>query len=562
MHGDCIQMMRLLGEASVDAVVTDPPYGIRFMGKAWDGADIEAKVEARRAGAPLSADRKQGATGAHNSAAAEAGKYDRSLSANQAFEVWTEEWAREALRVLKPGGHLLSFSSPRTYHRMASGIEDAGFEIRDQIMWLFGCLSEDTEILVDGRWEPYQKATSGRLALCYDVEHDSYKWQPIQALHEYPYSDTAFRIVSDQTDQIVSRNHRCLVERGRGFAFQIAETLEREARVPVLEDVQALLRSVPLLQQGTSSQEQGFTSSSLARVVPFAYSGIVWCVTVPTGAFVARRNGKVFVTGNSGFPKNLNISKALAARAGAETEVPVTEEAKQGEGFGTALKPAHEPCVLARKPLVGTVVENVLACGCGGLNIDGCRVENADAGKQDRSDEGSARTRCDGSTTFKPTGGPRGGDARGRFPANVITDGSDEVRACFPDAPGQQGKVTGNEPTANGFSGSVKYSGMLGRIASAEPREEIDTNASRFFYQAKATARDRRNSKHPTVKPIALMRYLCRLVTPPGGLILDPFAGSGTTGEAAHLEGFRAILIEREAEYADDIRNRLQEIGA
>ena len=496
--GDCLEVMAGMDAGSVDAVVTDPPYHLTqasrngsprqndpatpfgrtrlgsagFMGKTWDGGDIANRPET---------------------------------------------WA-EALRVLKPSHYLLAFGGTRTWHRLACAIEDAGFEIRDTLMWLYGCLSDDTEVLVDGEWEPYHKATAGRRALCYNQEDETYSWQPISELLVYPYDDTAYRLHSDHTDQLVTRNHRCLVERGGGYVFEYAEEAarQREARVPVLEDVQGLLDALPVPQRdsggteldlftsvsrdySTGAQDDGaearhggrqvrrvrddgmeaesmaqagrradvlasvqrnapgarvgearaqgpggmdagergqpqreddwaeqsgverwshhlpqarellgravralstgvrqygaqgwlcdgtpavcsagvgattpalgsgasrrprsdeqhasqphavrveprpqtvgasrFTTASLAGIEPVHYAGTVWCLRVPTGAFVARRNGKVFVTGNSGFPKG----KAC-------------------------LKPAYEPVILARKP--GPMRE---------LGIEECRVES------------------------------------------------------------------------------------------------------------------------------------------------------------------------------------------
>ena len=162
-HADCRDVVPTL--EPVDTCITDPPYGLKFMGKEWD----------------------------HGVPAA-------------------ETWER-VMVALKPGAMQLSFGGTRTWHRLAVAIEDAGFELRDTLMWLYGCLSEDTEILVDGQWEPYHKATKGRLALCYNAEYDEYTWQPIEDLLVYDYDDTAYRVESDHTDQIVSRNHRCLVER-------------------------------------------------------------------------------------------------------------------------------------------------------------------------------------------------------------------------------------------------------------------------------------------------------------------------------------------------------------
>ena len=410
LHMDCLDGMRMFPDASFDAVVTDPPYGIRFMGRAWDGADIEARAAYRRGQASHAPN--AGPNGGHKSIAAEAGKYDKTLTAAIAFQEFSEEWGREALRVLKPGGHLICFASPRTYHRMVCGLEDAGFEVRDCIQWLFG----------------------------------------------------------------------------------------------------------------------------------------------------------------SGFPKSLNLDG-------------------DREGWGTALKPAHEPIVVARRPLIGTVAANVLAHGTGALNIDGCRVGYASTGdaaaaaaaeirsKQvDRNFEGWGMA-AQSLTADTYLAGSAG---LGRWPANVIHDGSPEVVAAFPAAPGQL-RAVGPQ---HGAKSSVNTFGDYGPRDQFEPRQDAGS-AARFFYCAKASKRDRdegltdrtpgtcsdgpavaadnayqrgttlRKNTHPTVKPTELMRYLCRLVTPPGGTVLDPFAGSGSTGKAAVLEGFHFIGFEREQEYVEIANARI-----
>ena len=708
LQGDCLEVMRGMAADSVDSVVTDPPYGLSFMGKKWD--------------------------------------YDVP-----GVDIW-----RECLRVLKPGGHLLSFAGTRTQHRMACAIEDAGFEIRDMIAWVYGCLSEDTELLIDGRWEPYRKAIDKGHALCYDAQHETFKWETIQEFVEYDYDDTAFRIRGDHTDQIVSRNHRCLVERGGGYVFAIAETLEREAIVPVLENVQNLLKALPVPHEGTGGTEPvlrsgvhteaearevafvgaegtsdylpdlrkgeveagcvategkdpvlfagvqrqgarrrtgealkqgtggmdcgqhrvlqgqddrggepgvegrsdllpqtrelqanqvcqvscgifadgterrvchgtstdcssgdgamleahgsgascesrptgqptgksgtvlkqsgaqavrgaGYTRSDLAQVEPFPYKGKVWCIRVPSGAFVARRNGKVFITGNSGFPKSLNVSKAINKAAGAERK----DAAKQWQGWGTALKPALEPITVARKPLIGTVAANVLAHGTGGINVDACRV-GEDAGwsyPNGRGGQGWHGRESLGSNLTEPMKA-----TAGRWPANLIHDGSDEVVGLFPVT--KSGDLTGQPRVENKIYGSAATTLGTPRFWNGD-----SGSAARFFYCAKASRADRdegldgmplqrretrtetgagaweqkgpqpSRNPHPTVKPTDLMRYLCRLVTPPGGIVLDPFAGSGSTGKACALEGFRFIGIEREAEYCEIARARIAAEG-
>ncbi len=228
-------------------------------------------------------------------------------------------------------------------------------------------------------------------------------------------------------------------------------------------------------------------------------------------------------------------------RWSAAVTAPATDEARQWEGWGTNLKPAHEPILLVRKPPTVSVAENLMAHGVGALNIGGCRIPVESGGKK--------------------TGVAPGGAALGRWPANVLHDGSDEVLARFPVAPGQQGALTGMKPSDK--MGKNCY-GKMRRRRTCHPRIDVGLSASRFFYCAKANRRDRdeglpqgRRNTHPTVKPTKLMRWLCRLVTPPGGLVLDPFAGSGSTGKACRLEGFGFVGIERDAGSAEIARARM-----
>jgi DNA modification methylase len=401
MLGDCRDRLKELPDNLIDSIVTDPPYELGFMGKSWDASGVAYDVT-----------------------------------------VW-----QECLRVLKPGGHLLSFGGSRTYHRMACAIEDAGFQIRDQIMWVYG----------------------------------------------------------------------------------------------------------------------------------------------------------------SGFPKSLNISKAIDKAAGAEREVvgsyethdirnaglmdrkgsmtvdvtaPATAEAEEWDGWGTALKPAHEPIVLARKPLVGTVANNVLTHGVGGINIDGCRVRYSD--DYDKKHQEDIRK---GTGTFFGGNGVAVSpqiDMQGRFPANFIHDGSDEVIELFPETKGGTWNTTKGARHFNNEGEPTDY-------ATSKSDSSIGS-AARFFYCAKASKKDRNEgldhlpevmitgrdvgqdamavphktrsnlsaNYHPTVKPTDLMRYLCRLITPPDGTVLDPFTGSGSTGKAAVLEGFNFIGVEQSAEYIQIAKARIE----
>lgn len=419
LHGDCIEVMRELAPASIDAVVTDPPYGLEFMGKEWDrfGGDGRQRGDA----AFMEGDRRHGLV-RHGVGGSYGGDSRKSM---QAFQVWCEAWAVEALRVLKPGGHLAAFGGTRTYHRLAAGIEDAGFEIRDTLAWLYG----------------------------------------------------------------------------------------------------------------------------------------------------------------SGFPKSRNLDG-------------------DWQGWGTALKPAHEPITLARKPLGGTVAANVLRHGTGALNIDACRIEHGadvDTTREQRQSVGSAMmSGLEGGDYGAGHVQPLYADG-GRWPANVVLD--EEAAAMLDAQTGE--RVSGqHRPDENRMAagGNGSTHGAMAGVPGASYADR--GGASRFFYTAKAASSERNDglhdiamrsaadktgrapgsaglegdpdnkgqtanpfangggaarNTHPTVKPVDLMRWLIRLLAPPGALILDPFGGSGTTAVAARRESVRCIVIEREAEYLPIIAGRLSQ---
>ena len=471
--GDCREILPKLPPNSVDSIVTDPPYGLGFMGKAWDHS------------VPSS-------------------------------DVW-----RESLRVLKPGGHLLAFAGTRTQHRMACRIEDAGFEIRDMIAWVYG---------------------SG-----------------------FPKS------------------------------LDVSKAIDKAAGIDT-KRFKAWLRSV-IEKSGITRKELDSCCGFTMRFdTPYEDDKIGWGVSLPspekwavikTVLGVGSTEWDVLLgrvwRGRAGDLVSPNDSMSGGNFQRTSKGKPVTEAARQWDGWGTALKPALEPITVARKPLSGTVAQNVLEHGTGAINVDGCRVgteESLGRFNHERSGGTSYVVQCRDGMIDNSTG-------KGRFPANLIHDGSEEVLRLFPKNAGACAAASG--PTLRNGSESVargRYNGLRG-----DPAFHGDSgSAARFFYCAKASRSEReegcagidpvqmddsrkegdpggdnprnrgvskRGNSHPTVKPLALMRYLVRLVTPPGGVTLDMFTGSGSTGIAAFQEGKRFIGIEIEEKYCEIAVKRL-----
>lgn len=473
LGGDCITVMRELDAASVDAIVTDPPYGLEFMGQDWDrpwaaGGDTRQPGDATFH--PSDADTPFGRV-RHGAAASYGGDPAASM---RAYGAWCTDWATECLRVLKPGGYLLAFGGSRTWHRLAVAIEDAGFELRDSIAWLYGSgfpKSLDVAKAID-------KATG------------------FEGTYGAPKSEA----------------HAGWIARGAMRGEDGQDGWQR----PWMADEQAV--------------------ENAARVYE-----------------------------------------------------PGSPEAKKWAGWGTALKPAFEPIIVGRKALRTTVAANVLAYGTGALNIDATRTpmtaaDRAEAEAKNRhADFGSGareNTVYNAHDIARSDQGNWTGSA-GRWPANVILS---HGQGC--ELRGHRVVITnGHSPAARGAGGvsTSGHAGQEGLIESSIPRELVedwvcqpdcpvgllDTEA-RFFptfrYQAKAPGHERPGTtdvdgvrvNHPTVKPLDLMRWLVRLACQPGGLVLDPFAGSGTTGEACVAENMRAVLIERHEPYWPLIVQRLE----
>lgn len=387
--GDLLTVLPEMDAGTLDSCVTDPPYELDFMGKGWDSTGI-------------------------------------------AFNPAT--WAA-VMRVLKPGAHLLAFGGTRRFHRMACAIEDAGFEIRDCIMWVYGS----------------------------------------------------------------------------GFPKSLNVGKAMEAQVL-----------------------HGKTNSRSLRKTEMEGDGEAW-------SRKGRNNGIM------GETKEMSRKRFL----------PTTDDAKKWQGWGTALKPAWEPIIVARKPLDGTVAANVQKHGTGAMNIDGCRVGTEQTTTIRNGNSGAHGRFGKDERVFSRVNPP------GRWPANLIHDGSEEVVEGFPKtAPSKQanrGVALSGPGTHDGWkrpAHAAYESGIRGH-------DDAGGSASRFFYCAKASKSDRgEGNTHPTVKPAALMRYLCKFVTPPGGTVLDPFAGSGSTLKAAAMEGFSAVGVELEQAHADIACKRIEKAVA
>ena len=456
---------------SVDSIVTDPPYGLSFMGKRWD--------------------------------------YDVP-----SVEIWAE-----CLRVLKPGGHLLAFAGTRTQHRMAVRIEDAGFEIRDMIAWVYG--------------SGFPKSLNVSKAI--DKGHGENRQRQLQ-FTEW------MRSTGITAEQINEATGSCMASH-----YLTDKSQPAIATADMFDKLRPYLPEVPEYIERLVCERTGLEWPAYKRREVIGQS--------------AHKSG----IGNK-VDGHYTVGGTLSQQV--DITAPATDAAKQWHGWGTALKPALEPITVARKPLVGTVAENVIKWGTGAINVDGCRVE-ASGDKLGGGMVSKGRPKCSDGwdrpwmhdpqvTERKKLEAARKvaeAEALGRWPANLIHDGSDEVVGLFPVT--TSGAMKRSVEAYEGPS----VTGLLRGRSGPNNQHGDSGSAARFFYCAKASKSDRGESnRHPTVKPTDLMRYLCRLVTPPGGTVLDPFMGSGSTGKGAKLEGFNFIGIEREAEYIEIARARIEAV--
>lgn len=724
-NGDMREILSKLNENTIDSIITDPPYELNFMNKGWDNAGVSFNKE-----------------------------------------TW-----EKCFKVLKPGGYLLAFGGSRTYHRIAVAIEDAGFEIRDTIMWLYGCYSSDTQVLTDKGWKYFYDLDKTEKILQWDSNKDSLSWVKPLNYFEYEIDDEMILLQNRHTEQLITKNHtvyakvqknirkqekgirKIISNKDESYTFYKADELKNswgielplasklegnvdceyaymlgwwftdawkhkdgkacmfsQSKPDTLIKLKAELDRLKelgkcnyseyikesknenhkpehtfyvtgdladyllanyndreldysllnftleckyklldgLMDGDGSVRKNGYSKvfwtqkesrrdivSALLTCMGYRnnifcegrhqgvlfninhsssevsykhrkplqkYSGKVYCLETETGAFIVRRNGKPFISGNSGFPKSMNIGLAIDKRNGVESKVvgykdttmpdfrdvgekqkeisgidkmtfgqvenskrkaqPIYEPNNEWSGWGTCLKPAFEPVIIARKPFKGSCVDNVLQYGVGGLNIDECRVP-ANPGEYDirhYTNEDCFQNLKPKESKFQVKPQPEG-----RFPANVILtyDESDFDEVC------------GGMPTNKKANGSIKKStykdstgdsGIYSKYSESVPLFESyqdSGSAARYFYCAKASRRDRdegledsiKKNTHPTVKPTSLLSYLIRLVTPKNGIILDPFMGSGSTGKAVAYENkdrganYKFIGVELTDEY-------------
>ena len=628
INGDCIEELKKLPANSIDSIVTDPPYGIGFMGKKWDKFKQEKRTKSQVVNMG-------------------SGMAFPKLIELKEFQDWCELWAKECLRVLKPGGHILSFGGTRTYHRMTCAIEDAGFEIRDCIFWCYGSgfpKSHNIGKAIDKkqgnkrkviRENPNKKGRKsdskgsfvsdtllgkGKNTGVY-IDKGNSEWEgwgsalkpavePV-VLGRKPLSEKTIvdNVLKHGTGGINIDDSR--VSSGGDYSnrnsyedrktisssFQSGGQMKSDphssGRFPANLILECICDEVV---EGKAKGSPGHWSKTKTKGYgdfgggSSSYEGVgvkddmktiihtnpdCPCYILDEQSGESKSNCKEGIVEG----KDANIfNDGEKKTTGHKQKIIVGNYSDKGGASRyfkeISLKPEVEPVVLGRKPLSEkTIVENVLKYGTGGLNIDGSRV-----GNEERTYDLTMT-----SGNFETTGGGKNKKqdkvtTTGRFPANLIHDGSDEVVDKFPENKATAAGKKGSSGFASGYDGD--YEIPYGDSGSAA-RYFKEIEGDRIFYTAKASKSERNNglegfeeapikgrdagqdirnvpykqrttpikNSHPTVKPVKLMKYLIKLITPPNGTVLDPFMGSGTTGVAAKLEGFNFVGIEKEKDY-------------
>jgi len=733
---DCKEGMKLLSDNLISSIVTDPPYGLSkepdIVKVLTNWLNNEEYI--------------------HNSKGFMNKDWDLFVPNPS---IW-----KEAYRVLKPGGYLLCFAGTRTYDLMCISLRLAGFEIRDQIDWIFGCYSDDTECLTKNGFKRYNQINNNDEILQWNFKTNELTWHNPDKIFVYNYNGEMTTFKNRHTDQLLTPNHRVYAKIRKHSRNEIPKEYEiieasdmkkhwqkdfsvagilnegkhidypyligwwltdawthndgkacmfSQSKYSTLDKLQKhfndidvkyseyinkysnekhkdehvfyvtgkyadyLLNNFPnrditwdmlswdyesrfqLLEglldgDGSRDESRGYSEvfwslkperldifqaiccslnirshidynkgcvylnrehnstqlQSMHYTENKQYKGKVWCLETQTGAFVVRRNGKVFISGNSGFPKSMDISKQIDKKFGVKREetgefktrhgggiksdkiqqlkpeikqtpitTPSTNEAKQFNGYGTNLKPAHEPIIVARKPLSEkTVAKNVVKYGTGEININDCRVEyiENDDPRIGKNYQHNAKAGLEIGNNKDNSSGKKQQlhNNQGRFPANIIMD--EEAGKILDSQSGirPSGKANGNAEVGIATNGQGVPPLRRGKLISRDDTggasrffkqcnyDDSDYEVINFMYCAKASKKERgEGNNHPCVKPLSLIKYLVTLVTPPNGICLDPFEGSGTTFIACQELGFDHIGFEMNKEYCDIAEKRL-----
>ena len=494
-------MMKGLDDNSVDSIVSDPPYGISFMAKKWD--------------------------------------YDVP-----SVDVW-----KEAMRVLKPGGHALIACGTRTQHRMVVNIEDAGFEIRDVVSWIYGQGFPKSQNI-------HKSLT--KLCKCGNMEADDKTRNNQREASEQKAKHGVRSMQDSNIQEAIDTGKKCgeVLQQGLQEQSSHGSMLRGKSKESIEDGEEPSMEGRSDLQ----ATEGELLRSEVCKM-PEGVLGNGEEGRLHNGASHSNgsEHGETFNADGGSSPRRSQSEQQqdrepcpLCDKWGAQA---IRRAASETQGWGTSLKPSVEFFTLCRKPLSEkTIAANVLKWGTGGINIDACRVGTGN-GNPKPEYEANAKNEVYG----KNMGGGAWDNTQGRFPANLIHDGSQEVLELFPETAGGGASTRPN----NDKEGSIMKMGMKGHDNAG--RKTSKGSAARFFYCPKASKKDRNEgceeleggNNHSTVKPTALMAYLCRLITPTGGVVLDPYMGSGSTGKAAIREGFSFVGIELDPEYYEICKARV-----
>jgi DNA modification methylase len=556
--GDCLEVLKTIPDNSIDSVVTDPPYGLGFMGKEWDTFDKNQFGNIPDECSDENVYNKKGF------------KTLPRYNTDGLYQ-FANDWGKECFRVLKPGGHLLSFAGSRTYHKICMGIEDAGFEIRDQIMWIYSTgfpkshnISKSLIKLADAKERTEQES-----------EHNL-RCVPNSDLQETELID------KEQDEMLLSHLPKQDLERilqNEKFRTESKESIDRREK--------SILEGGNYIQE-TEGELQGSEIHKMSERV-FGDGEERW---IHNGTQISDgETSQQIIDQNGSSPSHRSQSIKQSNRKSNViseqfTSQEIREIARTFNNYGSAMKPAHEPIVMARKPLTEkSIAENVLKYGTGGINIDGSRVGTDDT----RSKASLTALGQNSGWNAHNNKEVIAGSECGRFPANIIFDEEagqllDEQSGISKSGKNKLEKGTGgiwNKGTNLPIGPEYGDKGGASRFFYCPKTSKKDRNEGLDEFEKKVTMRDDgqpygmntnqfrpdgserkpvepKSNHHPTVKPTDLMRYLINLITPPNGTTLDPFMGSGSTGKAAVRCGVNFIGIEKEQEYMDIASARIQ----